>query len=431
MSRVLILMGMMACFMQVNAQSISLKSMTNNSQIVEVSSNEYYQLDSISTYTDNSNNWQLDSREKFKYDSQKNITEELIQTLSFNTWQNDQKIKYSYSSDYLHCYISSSNWNPSSSSWAYEWRKKVDLNNSRTQLSIEYQESEGGASIWNKVWVQRQVYNNNDQLLSYETDWWNESGSQWESYWKYDCIYDTEGNLLEVQNKSYNQSSNNWSNEIECINNYMNTGELAFQNVNAWNNDQNDWQPLRHVNYTQPSSNSELETRENWNENNNSWDSSTRLDKVFDASGNTTRINYQLWNAAQNDWVTQRIDEFTFNSADIKIKEVTKFYNNQTGHWDNYLQKNYHYTKVVSSDIGDIDDPELRIYPNPTSSYLFLDYADTANEIMIYNIEGKKVIVVEPESSGMSIDVNSLKTGIYIIVVKFDTGVSRVKFLKE
>ncbi|OQC44536.1 MAG: hypothetical protein BWX59_01851 [Bacteroidetes bacterium ADurb.Bin028] len=66
----------------------------------------------------------------------------------------------------------------------------------------------------------------------------------------------------------------------------------------------------------------------------------------------------------------------------------------------------------------------LKVYPNPTTSILQLEGLQTEN-IQIMDISGK--VVLNANVSGKSIDVSSLKPGLYII--KANNQVAR--FIKE
>ena len=76
---------------------------------------------------------------------------------------------------------------------------------------------------------------------------------------------------------------------------------------------------------------------------------------------------------------------------------------------------------------------EIKIYPNPAKDYLTVHTKEKAG-ISITDILGKQVLnsTISPDASGQStINVQSLKGGIYFIEINDAKNISRKKFLKE
>ena len=84
------------------------------------------------------------------------------------------------------------------------------------------------------------------------------------------------------------------------------------------------------------------------------------------------------------------------------------------------------FSSTASAD--DFDKLDFRIYPNPASSTLNVESSFTINNATIFNVIGQKVL----ESTLNIIDINDLKSGIYLIKIKSEGGSVAVKrFVKK
>lgn len=77
--------------------------------------------------------------------------------------------------------------------------------------------------------------------------------------------------------------------------------------------------------------------------------------------------------------------------------------------------------------------PSFNIYPNPVSNILYIDNLKYAKSIEIFNLVGQKVKVInEVTASKLSIPINDLNKGIYVITVFGNNNHTRsLKFLKK
>jgi len=71
------------------------------------------------------------------------------------------------------------------------------------------------------------------------------------------------------------------------------------------------------------------------------------------------------------------------------------------------------------------------MYPNPVVNTLNISGIDDVNKIEIYDVTGKLVKQIEISTEDISIDVDQLNTGIYVISLFNDTGVQSTKFMKD
>lgn len=76
---------------------------------------------------------------------------------------------------------------------------------------------------------------------------------------------------------------------------------------------------------------------------------------------------------------------------------------------------------------------EILLFPNPVSGVLFLKFmseSDIENKIELYDIQGKKLIVIDANEAELTIDISGLPAGIYCIVVSNKESRKSYKVIK-
>ena len=74
-------------------------------------------------------------------------------------------------------------------------------------------------------------------------------------------------------------------------------------------------------------------------------------------------------------------------------------------------------------------DANLKVYPNPTSDYLFIDYHAESADVSIYDIKGQLVAQDDIFIAEEGIKVDHLPAGVYICMAKIDGVIFRQKFI--
>ena len=71
---------------------------------------------------------------------------------------------------------------------------------------------------------------------------------------------------------------------------------------------------------------------------------------------------------------------------------------------------------------------DFSIYPNPTSDYLYISNSRyPIQNVQIYDLSGKQI----PTNSISKIDVSHLPSGVYLLAIKTQEGISHFKFIKK
>ncbi len=69
----------------------------------------------------------------------------------------------------------------------------------------------------------------------------------------------------------------------------------------------------------------------------------------------------------------------------------------------------------------------VKIYPNPSTENIYVNYEDNFSFINIVNLQGKTIL----QSNQKSIDISGLENGIYIVQIATENGVLNSKFVKQ
>ncbi len=85
----------------------------------------------------------------------------------------------------------------------------------------------------------------------------------------------------------------------------------------------------------------------------------------------------------------------------------------------------------VTTDILNITQTEVKIYPNPVEATFYVSGRTGTGELYIYNAVGSLVKYISTIETGSSVDVTDLPEGIYVVKVKDKNGVATIKINKR
>jgi len=85
-----------------------------------------------------------------------------------------------------------------------------------------------------------------------------------------------------------------------------------------------------------------------------------------------------------------------------------------------YMNPNYTSCNLTNVSIRELDEAEVRIYPNPADDHIIIEFSDESKitSAIFYDKSGRKVLEISP--SGNELDVSSLSPGLYLL--KLSTG---------
>jgi hypothetical protein len=80
---------------------------------------------------------------------------------------------------------------------------------------------------------------------------------------------------------------------------------------------------------------------------------------------------------------------------------------------------------------GDGLNNEMRVFPNPVSNELQIEYVDQNSIVEVFTISGKLVLVEKLDGNKNSINVSGLQNGLYILKATNNERTSAVRFTKK
>ena len=81
--------------------------------------------------------------------------------------------------------------------------------------------------------------------------------------------------------------------------------------------------------------------------------------------------------------------------------------------------------------VTEFDATNFSVYPNPSNNNWTIKATRTVNKINVFDVLGKQVLSVYPNSSKTTIDASGLNTGMYFAKIDTDYGIKTVKLIKE
>lgn len=88
---------------------------------------------------------------------------------------------------------------------------------------------------------------------------------------------------------------------------------------------------------------------------------------------------------------------------------------------------------VLTSDmsVSDLETVKVSAYPNPVIDQLNISSKQNIQEVRIFNVNGQLVLNTKVNNNATSLNVSSLKTGVYIAQITTDKGTETIKVIKK
>ena len=135
-------------------------------------------------------------------------------------------------------------------------------------------------------------------------------------------------------------------------------------------------------------------------------------------------------NGNEND-VAKGLDTLKNNTGNIIIGNTHETNNGFTdifiskthnGIWDSIYNNNL----LLNNKI--FNSPKLKVFPNPTQKFIYLEGVENGNELFIYNSYGKLVDAFIYKNSVLNLE--TLKNGIYYLNIKSELENNFIKIIK-
>jgi hypothetical protein len=95
-----------------------------------------------------------------------------------------------------------------------------------------------------------------------------------------------------------------------------------------------------------------------------------------------------------------------------------------------YVDDVYYDTGNLVLGNGDFTENAFSVYPNPVQDILNIHSVSTVESVVVYDVLGKVVLQVQPNSISPSIDMSALSSGAYMVQVTVGNATKTVKVIK-
>ncbi|MAB47356.1 MAG: hypothetical protein CMC05_01880 [Flavobacteriaceae bacterium] len=102
-----------------------------------------------------------------------------------------------------------------------------------------------------------------------------------------------------------------------------------------------------------------------------------------------------------------------------------------TNPWGDLYLDNIIFYKAGSLSTNDFQTADFKVFPNPTQADWNISSSNIINSIAVYDILGKQVLSLKPNSNQVVLDASSLRSGIYITKIEGENGTKTVKLVKN
>ncbi len=92
---------------------------------------------------------------------------------------------------------------------------------------------------------------------------------------------------------------------------------------------------------------------------------------------------------------------------------------------------NVYFSKVPSIGTDEFEISKVNIYPNPTSNSWNINSDYTIENVLVYDVSGKVIMTLTPNTLQTIIDASSLNAGIYFAKIETAVGVKDIKLIKR
>ena len=92
----------------------------------------------------------------------------------------------------------------------------------------------------------------------------------------------------------------------------------------------------------------------------------------------------------------------------------------------------YNYLATLSNNDFYVNDNKVKVYPNPTHDFLFIDTIEKQiQKIEIFDLQGRLIKTINENKNKYQIDISNLQSATYLVKLSTQTETQTVKFVKK
>lgn len=312
------------------------------------------------------------------------LQQQLVENWSNGSWQNATRGTYTTDGNGYILHILGAQWN--SGSWntarqtTYTNTEDGNINNIVGQNGDGTNWTNNNKSIW--------TYNENGSIATITNQMW--IGGAWQNQSISHYTYNNTGKVTHVLTENWNTGTGAWQTYLQQTYTLNNAGEPSEILTQIYNTAGSTWTDYSKQSNTYTNGLLTYYLVEIYVGSN--WTNSTEVNRVFDSQDRVTREIFNLW--AGNNWNTS--SRITYTYGTLGLDEFNRL--------------------------------SLSVYPNPASDVLHITNADTLKAASAYDVQGRAFTLA---SHNDAVNISALPAGVYILNVETESGLSKIKFVKQ
>jgi hypothetical protein len=176
------------------------------------------------------------------------------------------------------------------------------------------------------------------------------------------------------------------------------------------------------------------ETTDAWTETAINWNNAPVAGTLIATTAITAAGVYYEWNVTsyvQSQAAGDGIVSLVFSDAATTNAQIIFSSKEATANKPQLVVTSGTKSAFVNSDIQEVTNKELTIYPNPVSDELQIQNADRNSTVEVFNISGKLVMVEKTVTANNTLNVSCLKSGLYILKATGNNKTQLIRFIKK
>lgn len=152
----------------------------------------------------------------------------------------------------------------------------------------------------------------------------------------------------------------------------------------------------------------------------------------YAGGSNAVQNNIDVTSLASNTWheIDVTFDSFAPGAPRDQIQQIIVQINGPDLYGPIYYDNLYfHNDQVLSTD--QFDTSEFSVFPNPTNGEWNIKSNSEISKVSLFNILGKEVLTITPNTSETTIDASTFKTGVYFARIEGVSGTKTVKLVRQ
>ena len=345
-------------------------------------------------------------------------------TITYYDWNNNlanwipyYKLDYVYDSNGLNIQLTESNWDTLTNLWKFSYKVET-LYNSGFKLQDMYFNFDSNSNLW--LYSYKTEYNTNISM-SFN---WDSNINQWIANSKEEYTFNLNNKKTQELVSNWNTSTNQWVASYKNDYVYNQTGDIIQYISSNWNISFNQWVMNGKTEYVYDSNGNMIQELDfSWNSTIGQWNNNYKSELSYN---NNFTYNQLLLPLAYNE---EPDIEIYFNNM---LTEYRAFNMNNNGFWENNGIQNFYYSQQNVNALNSIEKSEIKIYPNPASTYLTINLTNNSSqtEFELFNIQGERLIS-KTIGKKETINIEHLSNGFYLYSLTVDGKKHTGKIVKN